>query len=318
MNQSVRRLFGRRATFSHGRNAARFLFVGKSWAKRVSMKFQCDQCKSVLNSAAVTAGMRVTCPVCGAETECRPLGAAATLRSVADGGKQTDDGGSVAQNVGEKMSSIIGIEQLKGFSLSDLFSEVFSHHTREEVENYFTVGTEKSTPDILDVDTSWPKPWIFTRMVIASLVLYFLLMLGWKVWGNTNLIPGLIFIGSFAIPISTLILFIEMNARRNVSFYMVARLAFLGGIFSLIVTFFLGDIKEIMTIFPFAGALGEEIIGASIAGPVEETAKVLAMIVVASAAKYRYRLNGLLVGAAVNFEVRCACGAIIAAIVQEI
>ena len=264
------------------------------------MKFQCDQCKSVLNSAAVTAGMSVTCPVCGAETECRPLGAPATLRAVADGGKQIDDGGGLAQNVGEKMSSIIGIEKLKGFSLSDLFSDVFSHHTREEVENYFTVGTEKSTPDILDVDTSWPKPWIFTRMVIASLVLYFLLLLGWKMWENPKLLPGLIFVGSFAIPISTLVLFIELNVRRNVSFYMVARLALLGGIISLIVTHLLLDIKGVTSILPFAGVLSEDIIGASIAGPVEETAKVLAMVAVASAAKYRYRLNGLLVGASVG------------------
>ena len=40
--------------------------------------------------------------------------------------------------------------------------------------------------------------------------------------------------------------------------------------------------------------------GASSAAPMEETAKVLAMVVVARAAKYRYKLNGLLVGAAVG------------------
>ena len=41
-------------------------------------------------------------------------------------------------------------------------------------------------------------------------------------------------------------------------------------------------------------------LGAAIAGPEEETSKILAMIAVASAAKYRYKLNGLLVGAAVG------------------
>ena len=35
------------------------------------MKFQCDQCKSILTSHAVTDGAKVTCPVCGAETICR-------------------------------------------------------------------------------------------------------------------------------------------------------------------------------------------------------------------------------------------------------
>ena len=134
------------------------------------------------------------------------------------------------------MASVIGIEKLKGFSLSDLFSEVFSKHSRTEVENYFTIGTEKSTPDILDVDASWPKPWLFTRMIVASLVLYFLMWFGWKMWANTNLLPGLMLIGSFAIPISTLVLFVELNVRRNVSLYMVVRLVFLGGIFSLLLT----------------------------------------------------------------------------------
>ena len=100
------------------------------------------------------------------------------------------------------MASAIGIEKLKGFSLSDLFSEVFSRHSRAEVENYFTIGTEKSTPDILEVDASWPKPWLFTRMIIASLVLYFLMWFGWKMWANTTILPGLMLIGSFAIPIS--------------------------------------------------------------------------------------------------------------------
>jgi len=34
------------------------------------MKFQCDQCRSILTSGAVTDGETVTCPVCGAEIVC--------------------------------------------------------------------------------------------------------------------------------------------------------------------------------------------------------------------------------------------------------
>ena len=195
------------------------------------------------------------------------------------------------------MASAIGIEKLKGFSLSDLFSEVFSKHSRTEVENYFTIGTEKTTPDILDVDASWPKPWLFTRMIIASLVLYFLMWFGWKMWANTTLLPGLMLIGSFAIPISTLVLFVELNVRRNVSLYMVVRLAFLGGILSLLITHFLP--VTIAFLSPVFGNWSVYL-GDSIAGPLEESAKVLAMVAVASAAKYRYKLNGLLVGAAVG------------------
>ena len=196
-----------------------------------------------------------------------------------------------------KMASAIGIEKLQGFKLSDLFTEVFSKHSREEVEDYFTVGTAKSTPDITEVDTSWPKPWLFTRMMLASVILYFLMLLGWDQFGNTKLLPGLMFLGSFAIPTSVLMLFIELNVRRNISLYMVLRLTFLGGILSLLITHVLPIVPWLFTLFLTNYS---EALGASVAGPMEETAKVLAMVAVASAAKYRYKLNGLLVGAAVG------------------
>ena len=261
------------------------------------MRFQCEQCKSILTSHAVTDGAKVTCPVCGAETVCHPYGASSRLSGVDATVGRSCAGENPSGAIHAKVASAIGIEKLKGFSLSDLFSEVFSKHSRTEVENYFTIGTEKSTPDILEVDASWPKPWLFTRMIIASLVLYFLMWFGWKMWANTKLLPGLMLVGSFGIPISTLVLFVELNVRRNVSLYMVVRLAFLGGILSLLITHFLP--VTIAFLSPMFGNLSVYL-GDSIYGPLEESAKVLAMVAVASAAKYRYKLNGLLVGAAVG------------------
>ena len=261
------------------------------------MQFQCDQCKSILTSHAVADGAKITCPVCGVETVCRPYGSSSRLSGADASDARSDADANPAGAIHAKMASAIGIEKLKGFSLSDLFSEVFARHSRTEVENYFTIGTEKSTPDILEVDASWPKPWLFTRMIVASLVLYFLMWFGWKMWANTNLLPGLMLIGSFAIPISTLVLFVELNVRRNVSLYMVVRLVFLGGIFSLLLTHFLP--VTIAFLSPMFGNWSVYL-GDSIAGPLEESAKVLAMVAVASAAKYRYKLNGLLVGAAVG------------------
>ena len=78
---------------------------------------------------------------------------------------------------------------------------------------------------------------------------------------------------------------------------MVVRLAFLGGILSLLITHFLP--VTIAFLSPMFGNLSVYL-GDSIYGPLEESAKVLAMVAVASAAKYRYKLNGLLVGAAVG------------------
>ena len=261
------------------------------------MKFKCEQCGSTLNSNAVTEGMKVSCPVCGVEIVCHSCEEKPKLIKVSAIGDTSGAEENLSGVIQDKMASAIGIEKIKGFSLAGLFSEVFSRHTREEVENYFTVGTSKTTPSILDVDASWPKPWIFTRMMLASLVLYFLFFVGWSVWKNPKLLPGLMLVGSFAIPISTLVLFVEINVRRNVSLYMVARLVFLGGIFSLLITHLLPDITALTSLM-FRD--WSEFMGASVAGPLEESAKVLAMVAVASAAKYRYKLNGLVVGAAVG------------------
>ena len=260
------------------------------------MQFQCPKCKAILASDDVTEGMLVTCPECGASIECRPHDDKVKLLKVEDGASDGDETG-LPGSIHTKVATAIGIEKLKGFKLSDLFAEVFSKHSREEVENYFTTGTEKSTPDILEVDASWPKPWLFMRMTIASLVLFFLLWAGWKQFANPNLLPGLMMVGSFAIPISALVLFMELNVRRNVSLYMVARLAFLGGILSLLITSVF-DCMASYGLLPNADSLSW--MGASSAGPMEETAKVLAMVAVARAAKYKYKLNGLLVGAAVG------------------
>jgi RsiW-degrading membrane proteinase PrsW (M82 family) len=255
------------------------------------MQFQCPQCKAILASDGVTEGMKVTCPECQAAFEVKQYVRKTKLRAVDD--TATGDGavadGPLPDAIHSRVASAIGIEKLQGFKLSDLFAEVFSKHSREEVEDYFTVGTAKSTPDILEVDASWPKPWLFTRMMLASLVLYFLFWAGWRVFDNNpKLLSGWIMIGSFAIPISALVLFLELNIRRNVSLYMVARLSFLGGILSLMISLLFFSLFDL----GFLGVMS--------AGPIEESGKVLAMIAVARAAKYRYKLNGLLVGAAVG------------------
>ena len=254
------------------------------------MQFQCPKCKSILASEAVSEGARVECPECGEAFEAKEFVRRAKLRAVSkeDGKGGADSSAEIPEIIHDRIASAVGIEKLKGFSLSALFAETFSRHSREEVEESFTVGTAASTPDIADVDASWPKPWLFMRMLLASLVLYFLFWLGWRQFENANLIPGWILVGSFAIPVSTLVLFMELNVRRNVSLYAIVRLAFLGGILSLLLSLVLFSLFD------------DGSWGASVAGPIEETGTVLAMLAVARVAKYRYKLNGLLVGAAVG------------------
>lgn len=252
------------------------------------MQFKCPHCESILASDDVTIGMDIKCPECKRNFVVEPYVRTPKLTVISSPSSNDHKNGEFVDVIHEKVISHFGIEKLKGFSLKELFSEAFSKHSREEVEESFSMGTKKSTPDILEIDASWPKPWLFMRMLIASLVLYFLFWVGYNSFQNPNLIPGWILIGSFAVPISVLVLFIEMNIRRNVSIYMIARLVFLGGILSLLFSLLSSNFFD------------NGWWGASSAGPIEETGKVLAMLAVARSAQYKYKLNGLLIGASVG------------------
>lgn len=190
--------------------------------------------------------------------------------------------------LGERINRLASVEKLEGFSLREMFSEVFARRTQEEIDDYFLVGTAKTTPPIEEVETGWPKPWLFGRILLFLGLVYFGFFAATQQFGNPRLLPGLILMGSIAVPFATLILFYELNTPRNVSFRTVLSLFFVGGVVSLFVSL-LG--------FRLAGLSW---LGASSAGIVEECGKLLTVVLVARAAKHRYILNGLLFGAAVG------------------
>lgn len=205
--------------------------------------------------------------------------------------KDQHDPQPFAAKVSDKVTNLAGVGKLEGFNIKDFFEEVFNKHSTDEIEEYFTVGTKTTTPNIKDVNTNWPRPWVFFKTFIGAIIVYFLFVQGWKEFQNINLVPGLIIVGSFAVPISALIFFVEVNARRNVSLYQVIRLVFMGGILSIIIS---------LILFQVSDALKLNWLGASVAGIVEEPGKILTLLIVVNNKKYRYTLNGLLFGAAVG------------------
>lgn len=189
-----------------------------------------------------------------------------------------------------RIDRLASTEKLEGFSLSEMFSEVFKRRTQEETEQYFLVGTSHTTPAIQDCPTGWPKPWFFARMLIFLGVTYLVLDYALHLWpDNLNLIPGLLMMGSLAVPLSTAILVFEMNTPRNVSFYEVLRLFLMGGVISLLVALFEFQWSPLSWL------------GSPEAGVIEETAKLLTVIALTrGGGRYKYILNGLLMGAAVG------------------
>lgn len=187
-----------------------------------------------------------------------------------------------------RLNHLASTEKLEGFSLSEMFSEVFKKRTPEEVEDYFVVGTTRTTPPIDEVPTGWPKPWFFMRILMFVGLVYILFAIALSQFSNPNLIPGMIMMGSLAVPLATVFLFFELNTPRNVSFHQVLMLVCFGGVISL----FVALIGFKVSIFGWLGAMQ--------AGIIEEIGKLATVIIVCRQARYKYVLNGLLFGASVG------------------
>lgn len=179
------------------------------------------------------------------------------------------------------------LPSLKEFSFGRFFSTAFKHHSVAEAEELFCAGTAHGTPMLAQVNENWPAPWFFMRLIVFSLVLFFGFDFALEHYHNRNLVPGWIFVGAFGFPLCLLVLFFEMNVRKDVSAYRCFYMFLGGGLLSLI----------------FACALFEIVNtsrGAYIAGFVEEPAKLLAVVLVAGVMRNGRILTGLLLGAAVG------------------
>ena len=123
-------------------------------------------------------------------------------------------------------------------------------------------------------------------MLLACILLYFGFNWACNTFQNPNLVPGLMFVGNFAIPFCVAVFFFELNVRREVPFLEVMRAMFYGGLMSLI--FALG----LVAVSPHLLAW--------IAGPIEEPAKLMAAILIAGSRRNGRILTGLLLGAGVG------------------
>ena len=198
------------------------------------------------------------------------------------------DKNSVLRNFKEKIHQAAGFKDPVEIRLRDLFSETFKKHTEEDAEKVFIVGTSRTTPTMDELIDTWPRPWLFMRVFIIVAIVYAGFYLGFSYFQNINLLPGLIIVGSFLMPISLLIFFWEINAPQNIPIYRVAYFVMLAGMLSLIIA---------LLFFDTLGALGTNVI---FIGLIEEAAKVLAILFCLRNRNYHFILNGLLVGAAVG------------------
>lgn len=201
-------------------------------------------------------------------------------------------------NTTKSIGKLAGNEEVLNLNLKDMFSEVFKHHSKHESDDVFIAGTERTTPHIMEVSKEWGKPWVFSRVFLALAITLATLWILVNIFTNENAIPGMIFIGALIIPISGLIFFFESNAFKNISFYEVLKMFFVGGVFSLLSTLILynfisfSDEYETYGIMTFTDAF--------LVGLVEEIGKALIVILFINYLRTNKILNGLLIGASIG------------------
>lgn len=193
----------------------------------------------------------------------------------------------------EAVSSEIGEKGKTEIHLRDLFSQIFKKHSSEEAEGLFIYGTPKTTPAPKDIITTWPKPWLYSRVFLYLFLTEILLWLCVTVFQNFYSTAGMFFIGAMVVPFSGLIFFWEVNAPRNISIFTTMKIFFAGGAFSVVVT---------MIFYAVVGesANTQSLFGAMIIGIVEENGKMIISSRYLNKLKDKYILNGLLIGAAVG------------------
>lgn len=191
----------------------------------------------------------------------------------------------------EKVSGMVGEKGPIELSLKDVFSAVPQKHSKEESEMLFIVGTSVTTPKEEEISSSWPKPWLFSRVFFILALTYILLYIATFTFHNSNAVPSLIVIGSFMVPFSLLVFFWETNAPRNISIFEVVKMFFVGGVASIVAALFL---------FSFFPVNDLDFTGAIIVGIIEEVGKLVIIAFFIKQLNVKYILNGLLIGAAIG------------------
>lgn len=184
-------------------------------------------------------------------------------------------------------SILIGLDNKFAVSFNDLFSEVSKSHSKSDMDEIFSRGLSDSK------NVSNTKPWFFARMFLFGGILAAILWLSLVVFENLLLIPGFIVVGSFIIPFATIIFLYELSPQRDVPFYQIIKMFFIGGGISIPIA---------LLIFVFSNNFGlDDMFGASVAAFVEEPAKLVALAFFYPRKYYKESLlRGLIFGATVG------------------
>ena len=195
--------------------------------------------------------------------------------------------------VAENLDKITGAKSESYVTFKDLFKNTFKKHTEKDLDDVFVCGSDATTPDVKDINPKNASAWVYLKIFIFFLIAYVALRIGYINYGNENSLPGLIMLGAFAMPVTVLIFFFEINVFKNIPFYKVLKYFILGGALSLILALLFFSLDINTDISTYNGAL--------MVGVIEEIPKAtIVALFLFKNKKCNYILDGLLVGAAVG------------------
>ena len=252
---------------------------------------KCSECGNEISSGAKfcpqcgASGEQHFCPECGVklkgnEINCPECGFPLTKKTASN-------------IITENLDKITGAKSENYVTFKDLFKDTFKKHSEEDLDNVFVCGSPSTTPDVKDVNPKKASTWVYFKIFIFFIIAYIPTRIGYINYGNLNFLPAMIMLGAFAVPVTILIFFYEINLFRNIPFYKVIKYFILGGALSLIlaILFFSLDINT--DISTYSGAL--------MVGLIEEVAKAaIVAFFLFKSKNSNYILNGLLIGAAVG------------------
>jgi len=132
----------------------------------------------------------------------------------------------------------------------------------------------------------WRQAWFL--ILITGLVLFFILINVMDFTGNINLLPSVILIGAFSIPIAFVTYFYEHVLDREISLVTLSLCFLVGGLLGLIAAAILeyGTLQKL------------DVLGLLSVGFIEELVKLIFPVAMFIAWKYRHEADGLLFGIA--------------------
>jgi len=197
--------------------------------------------------------------------------------------------------VQKALDSITGFEGEAIVKFGELFRDTFKRHTKDDMDALMYSGTQAA-----GYDRRWRLPWLYARVFAVLLGAFLLLWVCMVIFrdSSSNVVPGVIFTGALVMPATVMVFFWEFNQARNVSFFDVVRIFFIGGALSILLTFIVSAITDV---FQFSSySIGAAFVEAVFIGFTEEIAKAVVVFILVRKLYGCLISNGLLVGAVVG------------------